>query len=324
VASKAGGPTVAQGTTAQAGTYTVTIPPGDGYTVTFTKPGFIPVTYHSVSVASNATTHLEPILQIDTAYGGAGSASGIIVNTVSGVGVPGLPVRLREGINARVGTVVAAVNTGTSGFYQFTSLPAGTYTAEVSGTGYITTYFTVLCIGGRNTPNQNAAITPVVPAGELRIVLTWGSSPRDLDSHLTGPLPDGTRFHMYYPYAGAGGPWPTYVTLDVDDVSSYGPETTTIRQQIPGLYRYSVHDYTNRLSGTSTALSNSGAQVRVYSSAGLIGFFNVPANQGGTVWTVFEMNDGQITPVNALSFVSNPGSVSRNDAIDWLDLPPKP
>ena len=99
--------------------------------------------------------------------------------------------------------------------------------------------------------------------------------------------------------------------LDLDDVSSYGPETTTLYEQINGTYRFSVHDYTNRNSTYSLALSNSSAQVRVYDNSGLIANYNVPPNNEGTLWTVFELNNGTITPINTFSYVSDPGGVNR-------------
>jgi carboxypeptidase family protein len=277
--------------------------------------------------------NLETVLQIDTAHSGIGNVSGKILNALNGIGVGGLTVSLREGINVTTGIIVATTSTGSDGSYSFTNLYAGNYTAEVSGTGYNTTYFTITCIGGTTTANQDATITPILSSGETRIILTWSATPRDLDSHLTGPLPDGTRFHMYYPYAEAnlGSPWPEYVTLDLDDVTSYGPETITIYQQIDGVYRYSVHDYTNGNSSSSTALSNSCAQVRVYRGSDLVATFNVPFNQGGTLWTVFELSGVEITPINTMSYETSPPSIQgvfvigpvETDAPLMMNLPPK-
>jgi len=133
---------------------------------------------------------------------------------------------------------------------------------------------------------------------------------------------------MYYHYAEAnsGSPWPEYVKLDLDDTSSYGPETTTIYQQIPGIYRFSVHDYTNKSSSYSTILSNSGAQVRVYSGDNLVATFNVPANQEGTLWTVFEMDGDTITPVITMSYEFDEDVIRQTSAPDAElinNLPPK-
>ncbi|MBE3086158.1 MAG: carboxypeptidase regulatory-like domain-containing protein, partial [Bacteroidetes bacterium] len=323
---------ISSGTTDSNGVYSIPpVPAGSGYRAEFTKSGYIPAIYYDISVVANVTTYLETVLQIDDNYSGEGNISGTISNALTGEGVSGLTIKLREGINVTSGTVIASTTTETEGYYSVTNLNAGYYTAEVSGTGYNTTYFTVICIGGTTTDNQNANITPVLLPGEIRIILTWGAIPPDIDSHLTGPLPGGTRFHMYYPDAEAnyGSPWPEYVKLDRDDVDSYGPETTTIYQQIPGVYRFSVHDYTNRESSYSTALSNSGAQVRVYRGDNLIATFNVPANQEGTLWTVFEMDGDTITPINTMSYESNPSDV-RNvrksiapDAELMKNLPPK-
>ena len=294
------------------GTYELALPAGDGYVVTFTKTGYLPATYENIDVVLFGNTILEPVLQIDENYSGIGSVSGVIINALSGNGVSGIRLDIRQGINATSGTILQTTYSDYSGTYSFSDLEAGHYTVEAQGNGYSTLYFTVICIGQTNTGNQNATITPLLPEGEIRIILTWGEIPWDLDSHFTGPLSDWTRFHMFYPYSntGYGSPWPNYVTLDLDDVTSYGPETTTLHYQLPGIYRFSIHDYTNRYSSNSLELSNSSAQVKVYGNTGLIGVFNVPPNQGGTLWTVFEMENEVITPINTFSYVTDPGGIT--------------
>jgi len=327
------GALIAIGKTDSSGYYSLQIVAGDGYMVHFSKEGYLPTTYHDVSVDADTITHLEAVLQIDEIYSGSGTASGKIFHALTGVGVGSLIINLREGINAINGTIVGTTVTASDGSYAFNNLTAGHYTAEVSGVGYVTTYFSLICIGGTETNNQNATITPILSPGETRIVLTWGQTPSDLDSHLTGPLPDGSRFHLFYPYAdaNAGSPWPEYVRLDLDDVTSYGPETTTIYQQIEGVYRFSVHDYSNRYSSNSSALSTSGAQVRVYRGSTLVANFNVPSNQSGTLWTVFELSGDTIAPINSMSYESAPGNIESfslvrtvsADAPLMLNLPEK-
>lgn len=173
-------------------------------------------------------------------------------------------------------------------------------------------------------PPQDSAIS---------IILTWGSTPPDLDAHLTGPLPDGTRFHMYYLLSEDmyGTEWPDYVTLDVDDDNGYGPETIIILQQIAGIYRFSVHDSESSGNPNSTALSNSGAQVQVYKGSFLLETFHIPTNQIGNLWTVFEMDGNTITLVNALTNQSDEeqiqsvhnGKVITTDAALIKKLPRK-
>lgn len=90
--------------------------------------------------------------------------------------------------------------------------------------------------------------------------------------------------------------------LDVDDTSSYGPETITILENIHGAYTYAVHDYSHRSSSDSTALSLSGAVVRVFVGSEQIGEYHVPTDQVGTYWTVFQISgSGRIVPINSIS-----------------------
>lgn len=78
-------------------------------------------------------------------------------------------------------------------------------------------------------------------------------------------------------------------------------------------------------------LSNSGAQVRVYRGSDLVAVFNVPTNQGGTLWTVFELSGSTITPINTMSYESEPyviQDISIRRAIETdagliKNLPPK-
>ena len=124
---------------------------------------------------------------------------------------------------------------------------------------------------------------------------------------------------MYYSYSSGRSPWPTYVDLNVDDTTGgIGPETITVIQQLNGEYRYAVHNYSNRASSTSTALSASGAKVTVYRSdlTGKISTqtFNIPTNRVGTIWRVFEMNGDTITPINQ---IGNETSPSFNFDTNW-------
>lgn len=203
------------------------------------------------------------------------------------------------------------------------------------------------------TASQQAAIAQafadvgISSSPQVKIVLTWGATPSDLDSHLTGPAGGGSRFHVYFAdrvYFGAYdnqncGPsgegvqsnCRLAVDLDYDDTTSYGPESTTIRNLVAGDYYFYVHNYSNRSSTSSTALATSGAVVTVYKpdSASVYGYaqgtpivFQANNASAGTLWTVFKLtippgngpgNVGQpvITPLNTYSYQSEPSSVGR-------------
>jgi hypothetical protein len=63
---------------------------------------------------------------------------------------------------------------------------------------------------------------------------------------------------------------------------------------LSAVYRLYIHDYTNGANGASTALSRSGAVVRVYGRGGLLNAFTVPVNRAGTQWNVFRIVNGRV------------------------------
>lgn len=148
----------------------------------------------------------------------------------------------------------------------------------------------------------------IVNPDEIRVVLQWGETPRDLDSHIVGPgVNGGSRFHVYWidrNYYENGAYWSNdalhAVDLDYDDVTSFGPEVVTVHILTPGEYYYYVHDYTNRRLTGSTAMAQSGATVKVYRgpSNTPIAQYEIDPTSSGNHWNVFSMTvgeDGSVT-----------------------------
>lgn len=313
------GSLITSGATNSNGVYSLPAPAGSGYSVEFSKSGYITKTIDNITIASNTITTVDAALTASSVIG-QGTVSGTVTDTL-GNSLAGVTVRLLSG-----NTVVATVTNNQDGTYSITGPAASGYTVEFSKTGYITSIASNVTITANSTtPNVNATLSLVLAEGQTRIVLTWGANPSDLDSHLTGPIPDSTsRFHVFfgdpcYPQDSctfdsnsntiAGSTTDALLDHDTTDHSPDNPilepETTTIVQQISGVYRFSVHDFTNRVSTSSTALSNSGAQVNVYQGNALVATLNVPTNTGGTLWTVFELNGNMITLINTMTFVSD-------------------
>ncbi len=135
------------------------------------------------------------------------------------------------------------------------------------------------------------AISPVMENLDgLRVVLTWGETPNDLDSHMIFP---GNNIY----FDSQQG---TDAHLDVDDTTSYGPETITLEKKHYGeSYVYAVHDYSNGGNPSSRALSNSQATVFVYMGQSLVRTYYVPKNRSGNLWTVFRMTgSGDFQDIN--------------------------
>jgi len=126
---------------------------------------------------------------------------------------------------------------------------------------------------------------------ELRVVLSWGPEPRDLDGHLVFP-----GNHVFWNHMDGDG-----VHQDVDHVTGYGPETITILHRHQGeKYLYSVNNYSDTnpdadqsAMATGMRLSSlSDAKVMVYVGQTLIRTYYVPTGQAGTLWNVFMIDEG--------------------------------
>ena len=94
--------------------------------------------------------------------------------------------------------------------------------------------------------------------------------------------------------------------LDVDDRSSYGPETLTLdlSKGKTGTYHFYVHDYTNTSKSSTNALAKSGARVDVYNGNKKLASYSVP-NKYGTVWQVFDLVNGQVKSIQKMSYNNN-------------------
>lgn len=227
--------------------------------------------------------------------------TGIVIDALNTAGIPNATILFRL---IETGPIMAQTVTDHYGYYEV-NLREGLYYYEASAQNYITATG-LINVSETGVSGENIVLSPVLVGQIARIVLQWGATPSDLDSHMWGPLPNGTRFHVYYGHDYE----PDAAELDVDDTSSYGPETITIFRFLPGPFRYYVHNYTNRSSNPSWALAQSGATVRLFLQSGQQYTFNVP-NQDGTAWWVFEIDGvtGQVTPKNTLFYQSNPALV---------------
>lgn len=142
------------------------------------------------------------------------------------------------------------------------------------------------------------AISPVMKNLDgLRIVLNWGAEPQDLDSHIVYP-----NNHVYFESMKG-----TDALLDVDDTTSYGPETITIERKHDGeRYVYAVHNYSERSNQNSTSLSASQAKVFVYVGQTLIRTYYVPQNKVGNLWVVFAITEaGEFQDFNTIKGVTS-------------------
>ncbi|WP_226582851.1 cell wall-binding repeat-containing protein [Halobacillus litoralis] len=278
------------------GSYELELNPGD-YTFTFEKEGYQKETYYGAEIIQNQLSYTPELKLISSNHTGNGHAKGTITNALNGDPISNARVSLREGMNNTDGEPILEVQTDAQGLYTVNNLAAGNYTAEIEKDGFVTNTRNILIIGNATEEDQNATITPELSEEETRIVLSWGASPSDLDSHLY----DQEDLHVYYNDKDHYENGELIANLDVDDTTSYGPETVTIYDETDRSFKYYVHDYTNRDITNSMDLTNSEAVVNVYRGSYLVRTFHVPTNKEGGLWHVFNMENGEITPVNQIT-----------------------
>lgn len=285
------------------GYYSVKVPADNDYVVKISYAHY-KTAKASANVSEDITTYIETFLMLNNGIN-SGFANGTITNAITGEEVDDVLIKMRASWNNKSGAVVHTTSTNENGYYEISYSP-GFYTIEYSKDGFITGYKNII-IGIIDFVAQNAAISPELPDdGTFRIVLSWSSIPKDLDSHLTGPTVEGNRFHLYYKYANTSNRNENmdYYQLDLDNTDIISkpniPETTTIVTQLDGVYRYSVHDYTNRGNSSSEAMSQSNATVNVYKGSVLVATYHVPPNVKGSIWTVFELSGNEIVPINKI------------------------
>lgn len=274
------------------------------YTLTYEKTGYFPNTRDCVLNA--ATVQVETISLAINNSAWPGRASGTVTSATTGAAISGITVKVRSGYDNTTGTVLDTVTTNSSGAYTTNDLNGGYYTLEfIDNRGYAVSYETktlnVAISGNATTANQNVSLVPIGESlDQIRIVLNWGANPSDLDSHLLvcDAMTGATEQHVYYSDkrpTGAGA------NLDVDDTSSYGPETVTITDiKDDCIYKYYVYNFSSHGS-SSYALSNSSATVTVYLGAETY-TYTVPYGNA-CYWNVFTYNarTGEFTVVNTVS-----------------------
>ena len=231
----------------------------------------------------------------DSEVTNGGYASGKIIDASSGKGISDVKLTFREGHDNHSGEAVETVSSDSQGNYMV-ELTEGSYTVCAEADGYNSEYFEISIVKGITMAGQNLTMSSSLNSGEVRIVLEWGSSPHDLDSHLWGSV-GGASFHVYYGNRSYGD----LAMLDVDDTDAYGPETITIYDISTGTFTYGVEDFSNNNLGSSdTALATSGATVKVYMPGeSQPRVFNVPSGNGA-YWEVFKIENGSLVEINQL------------------------
>lgn len=240
-----------------------------------------------------------------------GGWTGVVRSATTGLLVTSARIEVRAGASApRADPVLQHGPVSLTGSFTVRQ-PPGTYTVTFDAAGYESEARVVQLTAGALLTRE-MFMMPKVPEGSLRIRLTWGQRPDDLDLHVTGPG-QGRRYHVFFAHRFDTTADGRTVALDRDDVDSYGPETITV-PMTPGPLKVYVHNWTDRMVTAGprlSALGKSEAVVDVYSSAGLQGRYTVNPLGLGTLWNVCEIQcpAGTIAPVNTYTVEPNLQSI---------------
>ncbi len=222
--------------------------------------------------------------------------TGDVKSALTGLPLSGVLVSLAAG--------PISVNSDLLGNFRISNVPVGAFNLSATLANYTTETVIGTAVSGINPP-IHIVMSPVLAVGAIRVVLTWGAVPTDLDTHLFTTFDDQRKYHIFY-MSKTG----LNANLDVDDVTSFGPETLTIQDHTAGHYSYNVYDYTNGNVHLNTgSLATSGAVVKVYEGSSIIYTFT-PTNTGREMtWHVFNIDFSAagamtLTPIDTYSSVN--------------------
>ncbi len=293
--------------------YRLEITPGN-YELIISGRNGTSATVYGVNISEGAET-VAPNLTLSLASDLPGIASGMIKDAMTGGPLEGVNLNIFEGVSTPESyPSLATAVTDNNGCYS-SKLPGGVYTAYISKTGYRSDKMQIIVEGEKTIGDQDCTITPTIPDGYVRIVLDWGRFPDDLDSHLVNRLQGIHTFYSNKTHSSQGA---DIVTLDVDALGEMLPdksnrvETTTIHKQLPGKYTFYIHDYSNQFSTDNHYMAESGAKVTVFLGGNeeTKYVFEVP-DKIGTLWEVFTLENGILTPSGAFTNHQDAGTVGQ-------------
>ena len=210
---------------------------------------------------------------------------GQVVDAATGRGLSGVSC-------AFSGNGSYTVSTDSNGFFSV-ELDPGSWNLRLTKNGYMEVGDSFTLSSGEINSDNAYIMSENLQTGQIRIVLSWGAMPSDLDSHLEGTFDNGGTFHVYFSnkraYNSNNG---NAIELDVDDTTGYGPETITIND-LEGVYDYYVVDF--RSEGTMGALGEAKVTVFMPDGSSQVITINPNCING---WYVLHIDHGNVSVIN--------------------------
>ena len=127
--------------------------------------------------------------------------------------------------------VLRSMVTPASGKFQF-RIAGGEYVVRIHNVAGLEglDYTETVEVHDSRTEHRTFAVARPLGPGKLRMVLTWGEEPKDLDSHLL----TSTGCNVFYGHKQCPD---GSASLDADVTDGFGPETINVHTLRPGLYK---------------------------------------------------------------------------------------
>ncbi|MCW4444331.1 tandem-95 repeat protein [Vibrio splendidus] len=252
------------------------------------------------------------------------TVTGTVLDAETGNPIAGADVTLTDNAGHSY-----TAETDQSGNYSVSGPVVDQGTVTIEQEGSITSSF--LVPAGEDTNGGVTAISEVLEETDMRIVVTWGDSPRDMDNHLwLYDTENGNELdHIYYRDMSHDLGEGNVVQQDVDDTNGGGPETITIPNYQDADMHYSVHNYTSRSWDVDGV---EDVQVQVFVGDTLVETFspdlsdNPSDNPSGDHWHVFDIVNGVIVPSqdvgseNAFDLPTAEEALANENGIDISEL----
>ncbi|MEZ8854210.1 tandem-95 repeat protein [Vibrio atlanticus] len=248
------------------------------------------------------------------------TVTGTVLDAETGNPIAGADVTLTDNAGHSY-----TAETDQSGNYSVSGPVVDQGTVTIEQEGSITSSF--LVPAGEDTNGGVTAISEVLEETDMRIVVTWGDSPRDMDNHLwLYDTENGNELdHIYYRDMSHDLGEGNVVQQDVDDTNGGGPETITIPNYQDADMHYSVHNYTSRSWDVDGV---EDVQVQVFVGDTLVETFSpdLSENPSGDHWHVFDIVNGVIVPSqdvgtqNAFDLPTAEEALANENGIDISEL----
>ena len=267
----------------------------DVYTFIARKEGYIDI--EGEVIVRSEVNNRNPILHMQRiSTGKCKNISGYVKDAETGDDISGLKVCLCKGVRIKGDACIEYVETDQNGRYCFKDIDIGTYTVYVTDERKVEKklryldYFVDITAKAGQEVSEACYVSRTLGEEKIRIILKWGKTPRDLDSHLYLYDKDIISKHCYYMNTMLKEGDKTIVSLDKDDTNGNGCETITVSEKNID-FLYSVYDYSN---DGMNVFKTSGITVTVYNGNSKPLKITPPKNASGYTWDVFKYSNKKI------------------------------